>query len=234
MKHTFAAAALALLAPFAFSQAPGGGAGHWEGSISLPDHELKILVDLAQGEKDVWKGTISIPEQSLKGFPLSSIAVAEGRVRFAMQGVPGDPAFNGKLAADGQSISGEFTQGAGTLTFSLKRTGEAQFAGNPAIPETFEGSWEGTLDAGGTQLRLVLKLANQEGAATGTLTSLDQNNAVIPITTITQKDSGLKLELPSIGGSYAGEMSKDGSAITGEWTQAMGTLPLRFKRSAAK
>ncbi|HEY1203303.1 MAG: hypothetical protein ABSH46_03860 [Bryobacteraceae bacterium] len=237
MRLTFAAAAFSLVAPLAFSQSNAGAAGHWEGSISVPGHELNIVVDLARGEKDAWKGTIAIPEQNLKGFPLSSISVVNTAVKFAMNGVPGQPAFDGKLAPGGQSISGSFTQGGGTIPFSMKRTGEAQIeevAKSTNVAKAFEGAWEGTLDTGSTQLRLVLKLANQpDGAATGTLTSVDQGGAVIPIAVITQKGSELKLEVPSVGGSFTGEISKDAATVAGTWTQGMGALPLTFHRPAA-
>jgi hypothetical protein len=235
MKLTLAAAALSLVTPFAFAQSPTGAAGHWEGSISVPGHELRIVVDLAPGEKDAWKGTIAIPEQNLKDFPLSSIGVANGAVKFAMNGVPGDPAFDGKLAPGGQSISGSFTQGGAALTFSMKRTGAARFADvakSTFVAKAFEGAWEGTLDTGAAQLRLVLKLANGKDAATGTLTSVDQQGAVIPIAVITQKGSELKLDVPSVGGGFTGEISSDATAIAGTWTQGPGALPLSFHRPA--
>jgi hypothetical protein len=235
MKLTFAAAAFALLAPFAIAQSAPGASGHWEGSISVPNHELQIVVNLAP-EKDAWKGTIAIPEQGLKDFPLSSISVVKDAVKFAMSGVPGNPAFDGKLSPDGQAISGNFTQGGGTITFSLKRTGPAQFATlakSTLVDKAIEGSWEGTLVTGGPQLRLVLKLANEKDSATGTLTSLDQGGAVIPIAVITETKSELKLDLPTVGGSFTGEVSKDATSITGTWTQGMNPLPLTLHRPAA-
>jgi hypothetical protein len=236
MKLTLAAAAFSLLAPFAIAQSAPGASGHWEGSISVPDHELQIVIDLAPGQKDAWKGIIAIPEQNLKEFPLSSITVADDAVKFAMTGVPGNPAFDGKLSADGQSISGNFTQGGGTLTFSMKRTGAAQFtaiAKSTFVDKQIEGSWEGTLDTGGPKLHLVLKLVNEKDSATGTLTSVDQAGAVIPIAVITQTRSELKLDLPSVGGNFAGDVSKDATSITGTWTQAGNPLPLTLHRPAA-
>ncbi len=238
MKLTFAAAAFSLLAPFATAQsAPAPGAsGHWEGSISAPDQELQILIDLAPGQKDAWKGTIAIPEQNLKEFPLSSISVVNDAVKFAMSGVPGNPSFDGKLAAGGQSISGTFMRDGGSIPFSMKRTGAAQFAQiapSTLVAKVFEGDWEGTLDANGTKFRLLLKLVNEKDSATGTLTSVDQGGAVIPIAVITQTKSGLKLDLPSVSGSFSGEISKDAASITGTWTQGMGPMPLTLHRPAA-
>jgi hypothetical protein len=234
MRLALSAAAFALLAPCAFSQSAASAAGHWDGSLAVPGHEIKFLVDLAQDENHAWKGVIAIPEQGLKEFPLSSISVENGRVKFEMKGVPGDPSFDGALA--GQSISGNFTQGGATLTFKLDRNGEARFADvakSTAVAKAFEGTWEGTLNAGGTQLRLVLKLENHpDGPATGTLTSVDQGGAVIPIAAIAQNVAELKLELPSINGGFEGAINKSGTAIRGIWTQGPGNLPLTFQRSA--
>jgi uncharacterized protein len=237
MKSTLAAAAFALVAPFAFAESATPGAGHWEGSITLPGQPLQIVVDLACDDKNSWKGTIAIPEQNLQGFPLSSIVVANGSVQFAMNGVPGEPKFDGKLAPGGQLISGNFTQGANAATFGMKRTGDAQFGAaieNTRVTKAFEGTWKGALDTGSGVLRLVLKLANgQDGAATGTLTSVDQGGAVIPIARITQKGSNLKLEVPTVGGTFSGDIDKDGTAITGLWAQGPAVLTLTFRRPAA-
>jgi len=51
----------------------------------------------------------------------------------------------------------------------------------------FEGSWQGTLDAGGTKLRLVVTITKSETSTyAGKLDSLDQG-ATIPIDSITIK-----------------------------------------------
>jgi hypothetical protein len=208
--------------------------GHWDGAIQVPGKALGIQVDLAKNAKGEWMGTIDIPAQHLKSFPLSSVAVKGNAVSFLLKGPPGDPKFDGTVSADGNSLSGNFTQGGAALTFGLKRTGEARIetpAKSTAISKEVEGAWEGTLDTGGQQLRLTLKMTNQaDGTAAGTMISVDQGGAVIPITTITQKGSSLKLELKSINGVYAGEV-KDGT-LAGQWTQGPGTFPLVFKRPA--
>jgi uncharacterized protein len=213
------------------AQAAGPG-GHWKGTIQVPGQELQVEVDLATKEPGVWTGTITIPVQNLRAFPLSSIEAQGNTVSFAMKGIPGEPAFKGRLSDDGASLSGDFTQGGTQLPFQLKRTGEAMIAEIPKstpVAKELEGSWEGSLNAGGKVLRLKLKLENQPaGGATGSVVSVDQGGTEIAITTITQEAKRLKLELPSIGASYSGELQE--GRLVGDWTQGAGTLPLVFAR----
>lgn len=216
----------------AFAQPAASPAGHWEGAIQIPGQELKIEVDL-QKAAATWEGTISIPAQKLKAFPLSAISVKADSVSFAMKGVPGDPVFKGTLSKDSKTLSGDFSQGGGTIPFALTRTGEAKIDPVPkstAVTKDLEGSWEASLDVDGNILRLVLKLANQpSGTAAGTLISVDQGGAEVPIAAVIQKENQLKLLLPVIVGSYEGEL-KDG-LLTGKWTQGPRTWPLVFKRA---
>jgi hypothetical protein len=223
--------ALMVGASVTVAQSTTAPAGHWEGAIQAPGQELKIEIDLA-GAGDKWEGTITIPAQNLKGFPLSAITVQGENVRFVMQNVPGNPQFKGVIK-DGKTLAGDLTQGGGTVPFALTRTGDAKIEPVPKstpITKELEGSWAGNLDANGTILRLVLKLSNQAGgAATGTLLSVDQGGAEIPIVAVVQTGTHLKLVVRSIAGTYDGEL-KDGQ-LTGTWSQGGGSLPLVFKRT---
>jgi CubicO group peptidase (beta-lactamase class C family) len=111
-----------VLAPLALPLAVGADvAGRWEGPIQLPGMELQVLVDLKAGAAGTLEGTIDIPAQNAKGLPLESIEAKEAAVSFAIRGVPGQPTFEGTLAADGQAIEGRFTQGGQTFPFRLVR-----------------------------------------------------------------------------------------------------------------
>ncbi len=235
MPRIAAAIGMLLLISSAPAQPAADSSGHWEGAIQLPDKELKITVDLAKDDKGAWMGAISIPAQKLSGVPLANIAVRGNSVNFLIKGIPGNPTFQGTLSSDAKTISGDFSQGGGTLTFKLTRTGDAKIeppAKSTAITKGLEGTWEGTLDAPGKQLRLVLKMSNQpDGTAAGVLVSVDQDGVELQITTITQKDSNLRFEIKAVGGVYSGDLNKEGM-LMGQWTQGGGSLPLTFKRPA--
>jgi hypothetical protein len=97
--------------------------------------------------------------------------------------------------------------------------------------QAIDGDWNGTLDAGGQQLRLVLHLTpDGKGGFAGSLDSLDQGAKGISVTAVTVVDSVLKFELPQIGGSYEGKIDAGGSSVDGTWSQGGISLPLVWKR----
>jgi uncharacterized protein len=107
-------------------------AGLWEGAINLPAGVLQVVVTLTESADKVWSGTIDIPAQGAKAITLEKIAVDGRTVRFALAGVPGNPTFAGAVSDDGASMAGDFTQGAGKLTFKLERNS----TGKPTIRDT--------------------------------------------------------------------------------------------------
>jgi uncharacterized protein len=114
------------------------------------------------------------------------------------------------------------------LTTLIAAAGLAQ-----AQAQDVTGDWQGTLSAGGAELRLVLHVTKAaDGSLKANLDSVDQG-ANIPVNSITFNDSKLSLALVSIHGSYEGKVSTDGNAISGTWTQGQ-PLPLDFKRASAK
>ncbi|MEO7599469.1 MAG: hypothetical protein ABIV50_11090, partial [Opitutus sp.] len=96
-------------------------AGYWAGSISLPNQELAIAVELTRASGSAWEGTIDIPMQGVRGFKLDAIKIADTAVGFVLTGVPGNPSFSGKLAVDARSIAGLFAQGEVQVPFRLER-----------------------------------------------------------------------------------------------------------------
>jgi len=95
-----------------------------------------------------------------------------------------------------------------------------------------EGTWKGSLDAGGQTLRLVLTVTKSSaGAYSGNLESVDQG-ANIPVDVITLNGASVHLELKSIEATFNGKMNDAGTEIAGEFSQGGAQLPLTLKREA--
>ncbi len=102
-----------------------------------------------------------------------------------------------------------------------------------AAPPNLEGNWMGVLEAGPIRLRLVLHLNRvADGRWAGTLDSPDQNAAGIPITTVTQTNDTVAIEIASIGASYRGTLRGEGSEIMGEFRQSGVAVPLTLRHNA--
>ncbi len=108
---------LVFLAPLS-SLAAQDATGHWEGRIDLGPQSLEVMVDLAN-DSGSWGGTIDIPAQGAKGLRLGGVAVDGQTVQFAIEGIPGNPTFSGRLAEG--KITGEFSQSGQSFPFSLGR-----------------------------------------------------------------------------------------------------------------
>jgi hypothetical protein len=103
------------------------------------------------------------------------------------------------------------------------------FSQTPA--KGFEGSWQGTLEASGQKLRVVVTVTKSEaGTYAGKLDSLDQG-ATIPIDTIAVNGDAVRLEIKSPAIVFEGALNKEGTELTGTFTQGDQQLPLTFKRS---
>jgi hypothetical protein len=196
--------------------------------------ELKVLVDLALDSGGRWIGDIDIPQQGTKDLRLKGISVTGSAVAFELTAGPGQPTFKGKLSEDGKTISGDFVQAGNSFPFTLTRTGEARVytpAKNAVLPAGFAGQWEGSLETMGGKLRLVFHLANKEGAADGTMDSLDQGAVSIPMDEISVANGTIRISVHVVNGSYTGKLSEDEKTLTGEWSQGGAMLPLVLTRT---
>jgi uncharacterized protein len=94
----------------------------------------------------------------------------------------------------------------------------------------FEGSWQGTLDAGAARLRLLVTVTKSEaGIYSGKFDSLDQG-ASIPIDTITLNGDAVRFEIKSAVIVYEGVLNKERTEVTGKFTQGGQEFPLNLKR----
>jgi uncharacterized protein (TIGR03435 family) len=91
------------------------------------------------------------------------------------------------------------------------------------------GTWQGTLEAG-KSLRTVIKISKgADGGWKAILFVIEQGGEGLPITTIKEVGSSVKMTIVPIGGTYDGKLTADGGEIDGTWTQGGGSLPLNLK-----
>jgi murein DD-endopeptidase MepM/ murein hydrolase activator NlpD len=119
---------------------------------------------------------------------------------------------------------------AAMMAMSSASWAAARAAQNSGAENEIAGTWAGVL---GGRLHLVVTITQGgDGDLGGTLNSVDQH-AVLALSEVTLKGDAVRFEVPRVGGVYEGKLSKDGSGISGTWTQTgVPGQPLDFKRSA--
>jgi hypothetical protein len=91
--------------------------------------------------------------------------------------------------------------------------------------------WYGTLDAKVARLRLLIEVQRDDkGVMTGTLTSLDQNNAKLVVDTISITDGVLRLDIKQVAASFEGRLNEQRTMADGTWSQSGQSFPLTLSR----
>jgi hypothetical protein len=110
--------------------------------------------------------------------------------------------------------------------------GTCAYAQNaPASPHDIADTWQGTLHVG-RDLRTVIKISKDDkGGYKGTLYSVDQEGASLPLDSVTLQGSDVKYSIKPIDGTFEGRLSADGKTIDGSWKQGQNPVPLVLTRA---
>ena len=102
----------------------------------------------------------------------------------------------------------------------------AAMFGTGARAQDLSGNWQGTLKAG-QDLRVIFNFyKGDKDAWSAKMYSIDQGAQPIPVSSVTQHESNIKMSVEIIGGTFEGKLSDDGKTMTGAWTQGLQPLPL--------
>src|ERR1051326_5804290 len=146
IRHLFVALGIAALA---VGQTSPGGAGHWQGKIQMGARELPVTVDLARNPQGAWIASRSLTGPTSIDVPVSAVKVDATTLHFEAD-LPMHASFDGKFAADGNSVAGMAKNADGEVPFSLTRSGDANVktaeTSSPMTKE-FEGEWSATLES---------------------------------------------------------------------------------------
>jgi len=96
------------------------------------------------------------------------------------------------------------------------------------------GTWLGKLTAGGSSLRIVFNIRVENGAYAATMDSPDQGVKGIPVSKVTRAGPAVNIEVKAIGGIFSGELTGDGTKISGTWKQSGMSFPLSLTKQSTE
>ncbi len=209
--------------------------GTWQGTLDTGGTKLRVIFKVTKSGDNTYAATLDVPDQGATGVPVDAVTVKDTTVRFELKSLDG--VYEGMINKEGTAITGTWTQGGTTLPLTLNRGDKAPAASLPSQEPTIQtqglqGVWQGTLEAGGTKLRVILKVTKMaDNTFAATLDVPDQGATGVPVDSVTVKDASVRFDLKSLGAVYEGMINKEGTAITGNWSQGGMTVPTTLNRA---
>jgi non-heme chloroperoxidase len=93
-------------------------AGTWQGTLQV-DKGHRVVLKITKADNNGWSAMAYSIDQGPEGMPVTSIAMQESTIKFSIAAIHGS--YEGKLNADGASISGTWTQNNAPLPLNLQR-----------------------------------------------------------------------------------------------------------------
>jgi uncharacterized protein (TIGR03435 family) len=106
--------------------------GTWQGTFHA-DRDLRVVVKISKADDGAYKALVYSIDQSGDPIPVTKIALEGTTVKISVPFVGGT--YEGKLAADGRTITGNASQGPNTMPLNLTRaTAETEWTIPPPPP----------------------------------------------------------------------------------------------------
>src|SRR5256885_12639416 len=110
---------------------PAGVQGEWEGELVVGEARMKLMLHVSGEKGGELRARLDSPEQSVYGMEASAVSQALGTLRFEIASV--GASFEGKLGADGRSLTGAWKQAGQSFPLVFHRQ-----SGNAAGKKTKE------------------------------------------------------------------------------------------------
>jgi hypothetical protein len=203
--------------------------GDWQGSLATGLGELRIVLHITKAADGTLKATMDSPDQAVVGMPVESITLDGSKLKFTANVVKGS--YEGAVKNAGL-ITGTWSQPKKMQLDFKKTTTAIKLEHPPAAPSDIDGTWEGVADVPSLgKQHLTFHLKNTGDGLTATTDDPDLSVKGWPAAAVVRKGSSVKIEMPQIGGSFAGKLNKDLSVMSGDWSTGPSQYVLTLKRA---
>jgi len=109
-------------------------AGRFSGALNTGAIELTVVFNISAAPDGALSATADSPDQGAMGIPVAKTTFTNGdTLRLEIPAIAGS--WEGKLSSDGNTLTGTWTQGGGSLPLTLKRQDKAPEIRRPQTPK---------------------------------------------------------------------------------------------------
>jgi uncharacterized protein len=199
--------------------------GDWKGTISTPDLQVRLALHITKTSTGGLNATLDSIDQGALGLAASEVTLKSSTLKFNIAAAKG--AYEGKVALNGSSIDGIWTQGE-PYPLKFERGSFKAVVHKPAKPSDIDGLWAGDLGTLHGSEHLVFHILNTADGLTATLQS--KPNVTIPVTSVSRVGSLLRMEIKAVGSRFEGTISPDLKMVIGNFTLDGMSVPMVLKR----
>jgi CubicO group peptidase (beta-lactamase class C family) len=211
---------------FVAAEKPSPVDGDWKGAIDTPGGQLPAIIHVKSDRSGKEYVAFDSPSQNAFGLTGDNATLKGDQFSFDLTIVHGH--YEGKLSADGKTITGTWNQG---KDLALNFTHAEPFVAAQK-PSLADGDWAGLLQTKDGSLHVVIHVkSDKAGKEYVSLDSPDQDAKNLEGSDAVLSGRSFSFKMPQLHGEYAGTLTEDGKAIAGTWAQQGSSMPLRLTKA---
>lgn len=195
----------------------------WYGSMDAGPREFRFIIQPVSADtEDKWQLT-SLDEGGVI-FPLDNFRLANNELAFELRRT--SAAYSGTLSSTNDEAKGRWKQRGADLELTLRRMADVPSDRPDEI-------WVGELAVLFQKLKVQFRVyQNADGTEAVRFDSVSQKAGGFKATRAV-KDGKWSVTVEGVRATFEGQVSKDGSEVTGKWTQGGSPLELKLTRGSA-